>query len=119
MRGRTVEVLRKSVSYDEGMDKTETWETEASVGNVLVRWGAEADFSTEDHASGVRADATIALPVGCGLSDLTGRRVRLPEPWGGDYEVVGMARPSTDVDSFGGRWRNPWYWTVRLKAVDG
>lgn len=119
MRGRAVTVMRKAATYDEDMDLVETWETEAVVDNVLVSWGAGSALSGDEHADGAAADVTISIPRGCPLTDLTGRRVLLPAPWDseGGYEVVGLARPTCDPSAV--PMRNPWYWSVHLRAVSG
>lgn len=119
MRGRTVTVMRKAVSYDGDMDRTEAWEAEAVVDNVLVSWQGGTSLSGDEHPDGAAADVAISIPRECPLTDLTGRRVLLPAPWEseGGYEVVGLARPTCDPSAV--PMRNPWYWTVRLKAVRG
>lgn len=109
--GCTVAVRTVSgrTAYGEPELSTET----VDVDGVLVDPGDTSDLG-DGRREGARSTLTLHWPEGsCGMA-LKGAVVTLPEPWAGDYRVVGDPKPYA-----GAACPTPWRMPVEVEAVDG
>lgn len=83
-----------------------------TVGNVLVSPGA-TDALSASRPEGVSVAYTLHFPKGYS-SDLEGCTVTLPDPWGGEYAVIGKPSPYIDANT-----PTPWHMPVELEAAHG
>lgn len=113
IRGTTVTVIRPGESTRDrlgndvpGADVLEV------VGDVLVTPGPCSDMDAS-RPEGVVVALTLHFPK-CYDSSLRGCSVRLGEPWGGTYRVIGDPQPYMDANT-PTRWNRP----VEVEATDG
>lgn len=105
IRGVTVTVLRPGEPAVSRLgNNVPGADTEEAVPGVLVSPGAAADMEAV-RPEGVTVAFTIHFPKGY-TRNLEGCRVRLPQPWGGTYRVVGNPMPYMDENT-PGRWNRP------------
>lgn len=109
IRGEPVEVLRRTVTYDEHMERVESWERER-VENVLVLPGASSDVRDAARPDGTKVALTLGFPKGYTAS-LRGCRV---EVRGEAYAVVGDPKPATP-----GNVPGPWNRNAEVEAIRG
>lgn len=111
--GATVTVITPgAVTVDRLGNNVPGAPTTATVDDVLI-----AEPTTDDmeaaRAEGYTLAFTLHFPKGF-TATLRGCTVMLPEPWAGEYRVVGDPRPYMDANT-PTRWNRP----VRVEAADG
>lgn len=84
----------------------------STVANVLVAPGATADLEAS-RPEGVTVDYTLHFPKTF-TGDLEGCVITLPEPWTGDYAVVG--KPGRYINA---NTPTPWNMQVEVVAAHG
>lgn len=109
LSGEDVVVVRRSVGYDENMDKVESEERE-DVGNVLVAPGSTVDVQDSSRPDGAKAAFTLGFPKWYGKS-LRGCGVVVR---GREYRVIGDPQPNSEVNC-----PTPWWYTAQVEDVDG
>lgn len=109
LRGTSVTVLTPTVTHDEHMEESVSWEP-TTVDNVLVAPGSTADVTESDRPHGTRADVTFGFPKTFSAR-LRGCRVRVGER---TYEVVGDPVPNMAENC-----PTQWWYTAEGVTVDG
>lgn len=115
IRGVTVTVLRPAAGRkDRYGTPTPAEPTREAVENVLVSPAATEDMeASREH--GTIAALTLHFPKSY-AGDLRGCSVKLPEPWGGTWRVVGDPRPYVDADCPP---LLPWHMPVTVEVAHG
>lgn len=94
-----------------GNESTAAIQTE-QVDNVLVSPAGTVDFEPR-REDGERSTMQLHFPRGY-QRDLKGCAVVLPEPWGGEYRVVGQPEPYIAANT-----PTPWNLPVTVEASHG
>ena len=109
LQGEDVDVLTRTVGYDEHMEEVETWERE-TVENVLVFPGSTSDVRDSVRPDGTRAAYTLGFPKSF-TAPLRGCRVLVR---GIECAVIGDPQPYT-----AGNVPGAWNRTAEVERVDG
>ena len=86
--------------------------TSVDVADVLIGAPTTDDMEAA-RAEGVTLAYTLHFPKGF-AARLRGCTVVLPEPWAGEYRVVGDPRPYMDANT-----PTKWHMPVNVEAADG
>lgn len=113
IRGATVTVATPGEPTRDRLGNSVPGEaTAAVVDDVLVAAPTVEDMEAA-RENGVTLAYTLHFPKTF-VARLRGCTVTLPEPWAGEYRVVGDPRPYMDANT-PGRWHMP----VNVEAADG
>ena len=110
LTGETVGIKSKVTAYDSDGNKTETWDTTATVGDVLVAPGDTSDIRDGDRTDSTKVSFTLGFPKTFSTR-LRGCRCTVR---GTDYSVIGDPQPNTLANC-----PTAWWYTARVEAIDG
>jgi hypothetical protein len=111
--GTNVSVIRRVLSYRDEMGEPVFATSTETVGNVLVTPSNTDEMDETNRMFGVTCDLTLHFPKTY-TAGLGGCDVVLPEPWAGEYRVLGEPVPYMAQNT-----PTPWNRAVKVARSDG